>query len=104
MKLNSAYAAGDKEGGPHQEDMALWRKMKFIQWYKELETGRKRERQCVTRAKDLDINEWHHSFVFVAAATVNSSTTPINTMCCPDSPIDLKAYGFPSSYLIEKWS
>lgn len=45
VKLNSVYSAIDKEGSPHQEDMALLRTIKFIPWYKELKTGIKHEQR-----------------------------------------------------------
>lgn len=48
----------------------------------------------------LQISGWLHSALFVNAAMIDSSTTQINSICCPDSQIDPKAYGFSSSYLI----
>lgn len=50
----------------------------------------------------VHISGWLHSALFVGVAMIDSSTTQINSICCPDSQIDPKAYGFSSSYLIVK--
>lgn len=50
------------------------------------------KRQYGPKAKHLDISGWLHSVLFVGVAMINSSTTLINSICCPDSPIDHKAY------------
>lgn len=94
MKLNSAYSVIDEEGSHYKEKVEVKKENKiflmvqgFLNRYKIWE-----KRQYGPKAKYLDISRWLHSVLFVGAAMINSSTTLIDSICCPDSLIDHKVY------------